>query len=567
MGFRKTLTFFMLVMGLVIALSAWAQQKPMTQDQVQALVRDGFGDESGAKLVEQRGIDFAPSDNFMQTLKAAGASEAFLDAVRGAKRSKPASAKKPINQLQVITLLAGQVPSHRVGMLVQERGIDFAPTDDYLQQVRLAGGDDELISALKAAEVTKPENVDPALQAQRAEIRQYVVRATELSMKGHYAEAEQEYRAALRVDSQNDDLYVGLAFVLIEQMKSDDAASAAREALRLNPSNDMAHANLGAALAGKGNTDGAVAEYREALRLNPNNAQAHFSIGMVLANKGDTDGAIVESREAVRLNPGIATAHALLGLCLALKGDPQASLDQCRIANGLAPDNAFVRKECNDQNMAQAHLALANAFVQKQDIDGAIKESREALRLNPNLAEAHAMLGVCLAGKGDGQAGLEQCRIAQELAPDNTQVHSVCKLLAEGLKTAMPTKTEETTTASTPTAPPCAVPFTWAIMDWEDSQKMRWGFPEDGVYWWSSKGVSKFPNLCFTQPDSASYVIVVRTRHFPVVNRGGDFEIEVFHLLHGEINAYPILWRSKFNDSIKLKFEQSVKYLDEHHGE
>ena len=29
------------------------------------MVRDGFGDESGAKLIEQRGIDFAPSDEFV----------------------------------------------------------------------------------------------------------------------------------------------------------------------------------------------------------------------------------------------------------------------------------------------------------------------------------------------------------------------------------------------------------------------------------------------------------------------------------------------------------------------
>ena len=36
-------------------------------------------------------------------------------------------------------------------MLVQERGIDFEPTDDYLQEVRLAGGEDERISALKSA--------------------------------------------------------------------------------------------------------------------------------------------------------------------------------------------------------------------------------------------------------------------------------------------------------------------------------------------------------------------------------------------------------------------------------
>jgi hypothetical protein len=55
--------------------------------------------------------------------------------------------------VQVFALLVGQVPSHRVTMLVEERGIDFEPTDDYLQEVRLAGGEDELISALKSADL------------------------------------------------------------------------------------------------------------------------------------------------------------------------------------------------------------------------------------------------------------------------------------------------------------------------------------------------------------------------------------------------------------------------------
>ena len=96
---------------------------------------------------------------FIQTLKAAGASEAFLNALRAAKPPEPASAKKPLNQVQVFALLVGQVPSHRVTMLVQERGIDFEPTDDYLQEVRLAGGEDELISALKSAKVIEARAV------------------------------------------------------------------------------------------------------------------------------------------------------------------------------------------------------------------------------------------------------------------------------------------------------------------------------------------------------------------------------------------------------------------------
>ncbi len=75
----------MLIVVVILALPMRAQQKPFTRDQVQGLVRDGLGDESGAKLIEQRGIDFAPTEDFLQSLQAAGASEAFLQTLRAAK--------------------------------------------------------------------------------------------------------------------------------------------------------------------------------------------------------------------------------------------------------------------------------------------------------------------------------------------------------------------------------------------------------------------------------------------------------------------------------------------------
>jgi len=85
MRFRKTMTFLVLATGLVFALPAWAQQKPFTQEQVSNMVRAGLGDDSGAELIEERGIDFAPSEDFIQTLKTAIASKAFLNAWRAAK--------------------------------------------------------------------------------------------------------------------------------------------------------------------------------------------------------------------------------------------------------------------------------------------------------------------------------------------------------------------------------------------------------------------------------------------------------------------------------------------------
>jgi tetratricopeptide (TPR) repeat protein len=378
---RPSVIMLILIIAAIFALPARGQQKPFNQDQVQGMVRSGLGDDSGAKLIEQRGIDFAPTEDFLQGLKAARASEALLKALRPAKPPEPTSAKKPLNQVQVFALLAGGVQSHRVTMLVEERGIDFEPTDDYLQEVRFAGGEDELISALKSAKVTKPASVDPAAQARQAEVRQHVARGAEFFQKRQYAQAEQECRAALLLDSQNADLYGGLSGVLGRQEKWDDAAAEARESLRLNPDNDLAHSNLGVALGGKGDWDGAIAEFREALRLNPDNDLAHVGLGVALGGKGDWDGAIADCREALRLNPNLAEAHYGLGFALGHKGDADREIAEYREALRLNP------------KYEEAHISLGEALGEKGDRDGAIAEYREALRLNPNNDGAHVKIG------------------------------------------------------------------------------------------------------------------------------------------------------------------------------
>jgi len=69
--------------------------KPFTQEQVSKMVQAGLGDDSGAKLIEQRGIDFAPAEDIIQSLKAAGASETFLNALRAARAREREEAAEP----------------------------------------------------------------------------------------------------------------------------------------------------------------------------------------------------------------------------------------------------------------------------------------------------------------------------------------------------------------------------------------------------------------------------------------------------------------------------------------
>jgi tetratricopeptide (TPR) repeat protein len=386
-------------------------KKPLTQDQVQTFVRFGLGDDSGANLIEQQGIDFVPTEDFLESLKAGGASGAFLKALRAAKQPVPASAKKPLHQVQILALLAGEVPSHRVAILVQERGIDFDVKDDYLQEVRLGGGDDEVITALRSAKVTKHVTVDPAAAARQAEVRQHVAHGVGYLQSKRYADAEAEFRAALLLDSQNADLYVSLSYSLIQQRKWDDAASAARDAVRLNPDSDVAHSNLGFALENKGDRDGGIAEYREALRLNPNSDMAHNNLGVALGHKGDLDGEIAEEHAALRLNPNNDMAHNNLGLALGKKGDRDGEMAEEREALRLSPNNDV------------AHFNLGTALGEKGDWDAAMAEYREALRLNPNLAEAHVSLGVALGKKGDWDGEVAEEREALRLDPNNALAH------------------------------------------------------------------------------------------------------------------------------------------------
>jgi tetratricopeptide (TPR) repeat protein len=401
------------ILALVLAVPAGAQQKPFTKEQIQGLVRDGIGDAMGARLVSQRGLDFAPTEDFLQSLKSAGASEAFLQALRAAKPPAPEAnaATQPLTQVQVLSLVAGEVPNHRVAMLVQDRGIDFDPTSVFIGEVRLAGGDDELIAALKNAKVIRPEGVDPTVQAHQSEVRQHTARGAQLLKTKQYPQAEAEYRAALALDPQNSDLHNSLAFTLGREGNWDGQITEEREALRLNPNSDIAHVGLGVALLQKGDENSAISEYHEAIRLNPNNDQAHINLGNRFAHRGDWDAADVEYREAIRLNPNNDQAHNGSAGVLMHNKDLDGAIAQYREAVRVNP------------NSEQNHLNLGVALSQKGDQDGAIAEYREVIRLNPSNEQAHINLGNRLSFKNDWEGATAEYAAAARLNTGNPVAH------------------------------------------------------------------------------------------------------------------------------------------------
>jgi hypothetical protein len=70
-----------------------------------------------------------------------------------------AQEEKPLSKAQIADLLRGGVTSKRMEALIDQRGIDFEPSEDDSRALRSAGADDSLIDALRSARQILPKEV------------------------------------------------------------------------------------------------------------------------------------------------------------------------------------------------------------------------------------------------------------------------------------------------------------------------------------------------------------------------------------------------------------------------
>jgi len=114
---------------------------------------------------------------------------------------------------------------------------------------------------------------------------------------------------------------------------------------------------------------------------------------------------------AVALRPGSPGTHLNLSGVLHLKGQLDAAIAECREAIRLKND------------YAEAHSDLGYALRDNGQLNEAIAEYREAILLKKDLFEAHNNLGVALAEKGKLEEAITEYREAISLNPDLAGAH------------------------------------------------------------------------------------------------------------------------------------------------
>ena len=104
------------------------------------------------------------------------------------------------------------------------------------------------------------------------------------SKKGQVEQAQQHYRAAIKLNPAWTEPYVGLAMILYSQGRPDAALELLSLALK-NEANGMAYFWIGRILQDQQRLPEALAAYRAALNSMPGYVPAEQNMDAILANK------------------------------------------------------------------------------------------------------------------------------------------------------------------------------------------------------------------------------------------------------------------------------------------
>ncbi len=368
-------------------------------------------EETGAGRIEQA-AQLADPDPWRNRLRDASARR---DAV--ALRELAAQADVAALAPQTVDLLGkslGEAGLPDVEIDVLRRAVNARP-DDFWIRVHLA----------QTIVATLPDGADEALAHATAALalRPRATVAWNVLAIGH--QAARDWKSAIAATEEAAQIAPGFAwyhsrlselYCLANDRKR--AIEASREAVRLAPTWVEGRWTLVRALAEEGRLDEALREANEGVRIGGRDPYSLVVLGQVAGLKGDKAVARAAFEDALRAAPEWPTARLSFATFLAeLAHDDAGALAQYAEALRLTPAG---------DAKARAHLHQHIGVVRHDhgDLDAAVTECAEAVRLDPQSAERRCRLADVLRSKGDLPRALDECRQALRLDPQYADAHA-----------------------------------------------------------------------------------------------------------------------------------------------
>jgi tetratricopeptide (TPR) repeat protein len=236
------------------------------------------------------------------------------------------------------------------------------------------------------------------------------------------AEAEEEFREAIRLKPDFASAYFRLGMILKEEQRFEEAAQAFREAIRIEPKYVGNFSELGEVLLQLKKPREAAQAYYDGEKVEPLTPEGYVGLGNALRQINDFEGSERAFREAIRLKPTFGWAYSYLGKLLS---------DAGRLNEALKCQRNAVRLEADS---AEIYFGLAGILRRLEKFNEAEESYREAIRLAPDSALFHSYLGGLLKDRGRLDEAIAIQRKAIELDPTMPAAHFGLGLMCADLQ-------------------------------------------------------------------------------------------------------------------------------------
>ncbi len=166
---------------------------------------------------------------------------------------------------------------------------------------------------------------------QQATVAMSTMTVAELETKGDilrvrkdYAGAIQHYRAALKKDRNNAQLYNKIGIAELQRGEYSAAASDFEKAIKRNRNYAEAYNNVGSVAYVQKNYGKAIRYFKKALALTETNASFHNNLGAAWFAQNQIDRAIVEYSRALELDPEILLRSEQGGVSAQIRPEERA---------------------------------------------------------------------------------------------------------------------------------------------------------------------------------------------------------------------------------------------------
>ncbi len=265
----------------------------------------------------------------------------------------------------------------------------------------------------------------------------------------HWENSKLLFEQALRVTQQNEVAHNNLGAALMVEGDLKNARRHFESALRINPRHQWARMNLGAIQVQTGEIEEGTAKLRQLVAEWPT-AIAYHTLATALLDTGNYAEAADYLRLAVQLQPDSFNARMNLGTALTHLHRVQDALPHFIAAAKLRPDHPDAQFNLGAASAAlgkldlagtallkclrlrpqdaKARRLLADVMLKQQNINGAITNLAELVKLEPNPNTAFD-LAQLLVQTGKAEIAISYYRIALELKPDWPQAYNNLALI------------------------------------------------------------------------------------------------------------------------------------------